>query len=688
MRQLINKALIFIVIIGIIASIPLISERLKWEDTSNQVELILDYDDMYILANSTDEPERIEEQFFNAINNSITSIAIYESTLERLKLQGEYSGDMYVYSGKELLEPFRKNQLDLDLNINPNHTYILFANKEIENIWASAIKQFLAKEGDINSFNWNDYSGLEIAAPYRLLMKLSLGIDPILANKVKDYGFNLIPRLSNSYQDKERTLALIEQTAKYNPSNIIFQGEDVTGFPSHLNDVAKVMNQYQIGLGMVELVKEQRGIKTLAFHVAHIYEEDATDNNWYISRVHSLSERTMNRMINVTPAQLKAEEPVEFFDLQEQVELAATERNIRMFYIHGALPISRHVSLQNSDTITIKGNPEEIITKTVLGVQDISGRLLNEGFTLGQAEPFKYQEKVWMSYARWIALIGGIAIISLLGSVYLPSLNWLIFFLGIIGVALSKLINLESLYFKFIGLGTAVSFPVIAIYYSLQQLKVQNKKFSIIHMLKVYFLTSLVSFSGSLLVIGMFSHVKYSLYLDQFRGVSVLYLAPLILALILVMWSFNEPLIKWLKGNFKNYYILVLGILGAATLYYLARSGNEASISTLEIKFRKLLQSNLDVRPRTKEFLLAYPLFVLGIYFSYYYKRAAYLLIPAVMGQLSIVSTFTHLHTPFIISVIRTGIGLGLGLIIGFLLIIIWNILKPWLIKIIRRLNL
>ena len=238
-----------------------------------------------------------------------------------------------------------------------------------------------------------------------------------------------------------------------------------------------------------------------------------------------------------------------------------------------------------------------------------------------------------MSIVRWLSLLGGIAVISLLVAAFIPSLNWIVFIGGLLGIVIAKVLNLEGLYFKFIGLGTAIATPVVALKYSLSQINLLGKKVSWLHILKVYFVTSIFSFLGAMLVTGMYSHVKYSLYLDQFRGVSALYAVPLLLTLILVMWSYNEPLIKWLKGNFKNYYLLLLGILGIMGLYYLARSGNEATVSTLEIKLRALLQSNLDIRPRTKEFLIGYPLFVLGIYLAYTYKRAAYLLVGAAMAQ-------------------------------------------------------
>jgi len=684
MKRLLNKLTIALIIIGLLASIPLVTERINWEQSSDQVELVLDYDDLYLLTRSAENPELAEEKFYEEVKDSVNSIAIYEATLEQLKIRGEITGDIRVYSGKDLLDPTRN--VPQDKTIDPNHTYVLFKDQELKDTWEPQFQTFLSKEGELTDFEMYGMTGFEIAAPYRFIKRLPLGIDPVLAERVNSHGFSIVPRLSNAYTDKERSLALIEQAAQYKLSYIIFQGTEVTGYPNHLKDVAALLNKYQVGIGPIEMTKEQAGLKSLNYYLVSYNETDERNDNWYIARVHSLTEYSMNKMVNPTKEQLEGLEPANFTDLQEQVELAITERNIRIVYVHAPMSFDTHAAITDFDTVTFKYDPEEIIDKTALAITDIESRIEQEGYTLGQAEPFKYQEQSWMELARWLTLIGGIAVISLLVARFIPKLQGLTLILGLVGILIAKLLSLESLYFKFIGLGTAVAIPVVAIEYSLRELRgFLGKKASIIQILKVYFTTALISFSLSWLVVGMFNHVKYSLYLDQFRGVSVLYLTPLLLTLVLIMWSFKEPFVKWLRSSFKNYYVIIFGILGIIVLYYLSRSGNEATISTLEIQFRKLLQTNLDIRPRTKEFLFAYPLFVLAIYLSYYYKRAVYLLVAASMGQLSIVSTFTHLHTPFTVSVIRTGIGLVLGLIIGLILIVGWRILEPWLIKLLRR---
>ncbi len=94
---------------------------------------------------------------------------------------------------------------------------------------------------------------------------------------------------------------------------------------------------------------------------------------------------------------------------------------------------------------------------------------------------------------------------------------------------------------------------------------------------------------------------------------------------------------------------------------------------------REFLEDTLGVRPRIKEFLFAHPLFIFAAYMSFRHRQAVLLFIFATMGQLSIVSTFTHLHTPLVVSFIRVLYGMIGGIIIGILFIFIWKLIaKGW----------
>jgi len=120
--------------------------------------------------------------------------------------------------------------------------------------------------------------------------------------------------------------------------------------------------------------------------------------------------------------------------------------------------------------------------------------------------------------------------------------------------------------------------------------------------------------------------------------------------------------------------LLSLGII------YILRTGNEAVLitSSLEIKTRALLDLILGVRPRTKEFLLGHPLLLLLFYTGYRDHRFLPLLLLGAIGQVSLINTYAHIHTPLLISLQRSFNGLWLGILIGLCLILIFRFIRQW----------
>lgn len=88
---------------------------------------------------------------------------------------------------------------------------------------------------------------------------------------------------------------------------------------------------------------------------------------------------------------------------------------------------------------------------------------------------------------------------------------------------------------------------------------------------------------------------------------------------------------------------------------------------------RNMLEEKLLARPRTKEFLIAFPALMVAIYFA----RNKYNLftfgagLVAVIGQASIANTFSHLRTPVYLSAARTAYGLGFGIVLGVIYILL-----------------
>ena len=114
---------------------------------------------------------------------------------------------------------------------------------------------------------------------------------------------------------------------------------------------------------------------------------------------------------------------------------------------------------------------------------------------------------------------------------------------------------------------------------------------------------------------------------------------------------------------------ILFAIVAVAGFIYISRTGNTtAELSTGEAAMRNFLNDAMGVRPRSKEFLIGYP-FTLLLFWLGASRRNWILTIPAIIGQVSLVNTYAHIHTALLISLQRSLNGLVLGLVLGLLLL-------------------
>ncbi len=175
--------------------------------------------------------------------------------------------------------------------------------------------------------------------------------------------------------------------------------------------------------------------------------------------------------------------------------------------------------------------------------------------------------------------------------------------------------------------------------------------------------------SGAILL-SLLAGSDYYLNNLIFRGVKLTLVAPIGFAAVF-MWLFyskktlKEQLVslpqtaKQAVKCIRIYHIILLLLVGAAGVLYLMRSGN-AGISLFENNLRNFLSDISGARPRTKEFLIGWPMLVLWLF---YLKRDNLLWkwifgIGAALLFASVTNTFCHVFTDGFISLHRTVNGL------------------------------
>ncbi len=184
--------------------------------------------------------------------------------------------------------------------------------------------------------------------------------------------------------------------------------------------------------------------------------------------------------------------------------------------------------------------------------------------------------------------------------------------------------------------------------------------------IRTVFLFSLISLSAGLLISAVLASPAFLVKVYQFRGVKLALSLPLIVTAIIYYrhvgcGSLYRPLSRFLRPSKLTVVAAVIVVLTVVIL----RSGDYGFIYLeFERNIRHLLEETLYARPRFKEFLFGHPLlFLAAASAASSFKSIAVVL--GMVGQVSIINTFAHAHTPVYLSLLRTGNGLLLGLLAG-----------------------
>lgn len=324
---------------------------------------------------------------------------------------------------------------------------------------------------------------------------------------------------------------------------------------------------------------------------------------------------------------------------------AVRERNIRVLYVRPFM-------------VEEGGWPRSLDLLSALG-----SRLQGAGFELGTAQPFALWQPAPMLTAVVAAGIWAAAV--LYGQLLFPRLSLLVLAGGALACA-GSLVLLGSaplLAKQALALVAAVVFPCLA-------LECQWGKSRFWQAQSVFG----VSLLGALLVVGTLTGTEFLVKMAEFRGVKLMHLLPIALVLFTVV----RPLREFLRQEIPVRWLLGLGALGLLGIVYVLRTGNFGiPVPDLEVRLREGLENLLRVRPRTKELFLGHPALYLALRSTN--PKRSWLLPVAVVGQLSLINTFTHTHTFLWVSLLRTLYGWVFGYAFGWLLWRIYQWGKRWL---------
>ncbi len=658
-----NKLLIGLILIGLLAAGVVDWQRYKVEQANSTVELVMEYEDLVELAQIEGVPaDSLLARFKDA---GITSLAVYETTLEKLNKNGKVTalpGADILHQNRTgtLTDPFWQH-LIASGRISAEDVYVTGQDKQVFAEVQSDLERRLGP-GRVTLLAGGDKPVLAAKANFEKVVKWNLGLPTDELTKVDQLGFYVVPRPTNYTKVTPADVnAVFGRLAGIkNLSAMIFVGDEILGYPDLLPLTAGHFKDRKLTLAMIEHPLQ------LQFFKQEGLTELAAANNYQAARVYTIPKDEQPK--------LKVAEAIQRWTVTDQ------ERNIR-------------INLMRKYD---KPEPGKTLIETNLDyVTGVKAELTAAGFTTGKATTFTaYFPAPWLIA---VIVLGATAAGVLFLSLIVPfAARWQYALVALLMVILifPVLSGGGTLSRQMAGLASAIVFPALAMTWQLDRWRTRelagefNGSAGIGRVLAAglsgLVVTTLLSLAGGLYLGAVLSDVRFFLEMEIFRGVKLTFVAPLLLVAVAYLARYNlfeQVKTADARGLWRqvvtilNYPVTIKALLfvGAAVFaawVFIGRSGHTAGVPVpaAELKLRALLEQLMYARPRGKEFLIGHPAFLLAamaVYRQWPRFFQFILVITAAIAQGSLVETFAHLRTPIFMSVIRGLDGLLLGAVIG-----------------------
>ena len=667
-----HPILLAAILVGFIASLLIGMERYAVEEDSRTVELAIDYEGLLELAAREGLPA--EEVLAEAKAAGITSLAVYETTFKKFNENGKANAVkgadiLAAYHTGTLTDP-RWRTLVEDGKIVGTEIYVVSHDPvTYAELKEDLLRRFGAARITVLTVGTDEV--IAVKDLYEVFLKRNIGLPSDEMRAVNAAGFDVIARPSNYYDctpdDVHAVFARMDGIAV---SAIVFSGPVTLGVPRALQTTIDEMRARRLSLGLIE------GVTQLQFYKQQGMDEIAKGVGYdHVARLYSIPLDELKK--------LKIDAAVERWETTDE------ERNIRI------------------NLLRIYEEPAPSMTLLETNMKyfaDTRAALEAKGFKIGRAGMFASYEP--SRVLRALVIMGVAAAGVLYLSLVIPALNrrrktvLLCFAVAALISMMPILIGAGSKVRLVAALASANLFPALAIVALLDLLR--TRRFPkdtplwriLVAGLVLLGITSALSMIGASYLSGALADTRYLLEFDIFRGIKLTFVLPMILVAAAFLQRFDIfdgqfdasagvlGQLREIMGTPVRVGSLLGGLvlLGALVVLVL-RSGHTSGMPVpgIELKMRAALEQLFYARPRTKEFLIGHPAFLLALYGAARQWKTWIifgLVLAATIGQGSMVETFAHMRTPVEMSLVRGIGGVFLGGAIGAVLVALvaaWN---------------
>lgn len=185
-----------------------------------------------------------------------------------------------------------------------------------------------------------------------------------------------------------------------------------------------------------------------------------------------------------------------------------------------------------------------------------------------------------------------------------------------------------------------------------------------------YILINGITLTGGLAISALLFDAYFMQRVMTVPAIKLLMVIPLVASAAILFKS--DELVSFWNTQVRVKHLVIALLACAAIAVLLIRSGNTADGWLQADKGVRLLLENIfPVRPRTKEILFGQPLLLLGLYLG-----NPGLIWAGMIGQISIINTFYHVHSPVSVSLVRMIVGMVTGGLAGCVIVLLLKIRK------------